>query len=60
MKVKEAMKLHNEDEVVVKKTGKVMHVLETQIIPVSESQNGRARVNVLLSDGNWYRHTEIL
>ena len=56
MKLKEAIELHNEDEVIVKKTGCAMYVIETE----AEYENGKIkRINIMLEDGNWYGHKEI-
>ena len=51
MKRGDAMKLHNEDEVIVKKTGQVLRVIETHLHPKV--------LYLLLSDGNWYNNKEI-
>ena len=51
MKYRDAKKLHNEDQVRVKKTGQVLSVVETAVTPKT--------VTVLCDDGNEYHHTEI-
>jgi len=51
MKLKDAMRLHNEDEVIIKKTGQVLRVIETRLHPKV--------FYLLLSDGNWYNNKEI-
>ncbi len=51
MRYRDAKKLHNEDQVRVKKTGQVLSVVETTVT----SKN----VTMLCDDGNEYHHTEI-
>lgn len=51
MKKSDAKKLHNEDEVIVKKTGEVLRVVDSHL--------NSKRVYLLLSDGNYYNHKEI-
>ena len=51
MTYKNAKNLHNEDEVILKKTGEVMSVVE---ISVKEKS-----VMIMCEDGNEYHHTEI-
>ena len=51
MRYRDAKKLHNEDQIRVKKTGRVLSVVETDVT----SKN----VTVLCDDGNEYHHTEI-
>ncbi len=53
MKWNDAAKLHDEDEVVVKKNGVTMTVIEVNRYPSLH------RVTVMLDDGNWYSHKEI-
>jgi hypothetical protein len=53
MKWTAAANLHNEDEVIVKRTGEAMDVVEVEINKSAHS------VEVMLTDGNWYNHTEI-
>lgn len=58
MRKTEAMNLHNEDEVIVKKTGCVMTVLDVDIFV---KDNGDIeKVDLLLDDGNWYGHKEVM
>ena len=59
MKIQNALKLHNEDEVVVKKTKQVMRVIEVEVIPKEQTTNNRTFVSVMLEDGNWYGNKEI-
>ena len=60
MKLATALKLHNQDEVLVKKTNKVMNVVEIQRITDEASGRGRIiKVMIMLTDGNWYNHKEI-
>lgn len=51
MTYRDALKLHNEDEVTVKATNTVMQVVE--II------THKTYVEVLLEDGNYYHHKDI-
>lgn len=51
MKLKDAMKLHNEDEVIVKRTGEILHVVESHL--------NQKIVYLLLDDGEWYDHKEV-
>ncbi len=60
MTVKNALKLHNGDEVIVKRFKEAMTVIETEVIPASEETNNHVFVNVMLDDGNWYNHKEII
>ena len=55
MKLQDALKLRNEDEVTVKKTKQVMQVVEIEV----EHRTNREDVSVLLDDGNWYGYKEI-
>lgn len=52
MKFKDAKKLHHEDEVLIKKTGEILTVIEVK-------HEQPKQVNVLLSDGLWYSHKDI-
>ncbi len=58
MKLQHALKIHNEDEVVVKKTKQVMRVVEIEVTP-KEHTNNMTCVYIMLEDGNWYGHKEI-
>ena len=53
MKWTDAANLYNEDEVIVKRTGKIMEVVEIEVDEYAHN------VEVMLEDGNWYNHTEI-
>ena len=53
MKYNDAIKLHNEDEVIVKETDEVMNVVEIEVYPSVK------KVDVMLTDGNWYNHKDI-
>lgn len=55
MKLQDALKLHNEDEVVIKKTNTPVFVIETEITELPEG----TFVDVYCSDGNWYGYKEI-
>ena len=59
MKLKDAQKLHNEDEVTLKKTGKVMTVIDVIKTPAEHTTNHINCVDILLEDGNWYGHKEV-
>ena len=59
MKLKDAMKLHNEDEVTVKKTGTILRVIEKECFTKEESATGSGYVNLYLTDGQWYTHKEV-
>ena len=58
MKRRDAMKLHNEDEVIVKKTGLVLRVIESYWHLLDKHGNPRV-INLLLDDGLWYTHKEV-
>ena len=58
MKRRDAMKLHNEDEVIVKKTGQVRRVIESSQHLLDKHGNPIV-INLLLDDGNWYNHKEV-
>ncbi len=53
MKYKDALKLHNEDEVIVKKTGSVLRV------SFIERYEREKSVFVFCDDGKEYHHREI-
>lgn len=59
MKLKNALKLHNEDEVTVKKTKKIYRVIEVEVTPKEHTTNNITCVDVHLSDGNWYGYKEL-
>ena len=60
MKLRNALKLHNEDEVTIKKTGEIMQIVETEVIPKMNTEKFTPRyVNIMLNDGNWYNHKEV-
>ena len=59
MKLADALKLHNEDEVTVKRTKAVLRVVEVEITPKEHTANRMDCVDVLLEDGNWYGYKEI-
>ena len=59
MKLQDALKLHNEDEVTVKKTKQVMRVVEIEVTPKERTTNNMTCVDVMLEDGNWYGYKEI-
>ena len=59
MKLKNALKLHNEDEVIVKKTKKIYQVIEVEVTPKEHTTNNMTCVDVYLSDGNWYGYKEL-
>lgn len=53
------MKLHNEDEVIVKKTGHVLRVIESCWHLLDKHGNPRV-INLLMNDGNWYNHKDVI
>ena len=59
MKLRDALKLHNEDEVSVKKTKQVMRVVKIKVTPKEHTTNNMNCVDIMLEDGNWYGHKEI-
>ena len=59
MKLANALKLHNEDEVTIKRTKAVKRVVEIEITPKEHTYNKMTCVDVLLDDGNWYGYKEI-
>ena len=57
MEIRKALKLQNEDEVIIKKSKEAMRIIETKTIT---DETGRiTKVIVMLEDGNWYNHKEI-
>ena len=58
MKFDDAKKLHNEDEVIIKKTGRALQVISTEVYEKNKNNNFNA-VIVYCEDGNKYHHTEI-
>lgn len=50
MRYADAKKLHNEDEVICKKTNESLYVIET------EDDTKHRAVYALLSNGLWYHH----
>ena len=59
MKYKYARNLHNEDQVIVRKTGQVLMVVETRLVAPEKTAGQAPSVQVMLDDGNWYHHWEI-
>ncbi len=59
MTYKNAIKLHNEDEVTIKKTKEIRRVVEVIIIPKEDTANNIGGISVMLDDGNWYGYKEI-
>lgn len=55
MRYKYATKLHNEDEVTLKKTNQTLTVLYTEVC----NDTPKPAVLVTCNDGNTYHHTEI-
>ncbi len=60
MRLKDAEKIHNGDEVMIKKTKTVKTVVEKVSIKRNETTNNIACVSVMLDDGNWYGYKEII
>lgn len=59
MKMQHALKLHNGDEVTVKKNKQVMRVVEVEITPKEHTTNNMTCIDVKLEDGNWYGYKEL-
>lgn len=59
MKYEHARNLHNEDQVIVRKTGQVLMVVETRLAAPEKTAGQAPAVLVMLDDGNWYHHREI-
>ena len=59
MRYDDARRLHNEDQVIVRKTKQVLMVVETRILTPDETSSSAPAVEVMLDDGNWYSHREI-
>ena len=59
MRLRDAIKLHSEDEVTVKKSGKTMKVVDIEYIEPEKTYNSIAGLSVMLEDGNWYGYKEI-
>lgn len=59
MKKQDALKLHNGDEVIVKKNKQVMRVVEIEVTPKEHTTNNMTCIDIMLEDGNWYGHKEI-
>ncbi len=60
MKLKDALQLHNGDEVTVKgknqyAPGWIGTVVETEVTEI----NGKTFVDIMLEDGNWYGYKEV-
>lgn len=51
MKFSVARKLHNEDEITIKKTGQILRVVEVQV--------EEKACFILCDDGNQYHHMEV-
>lgn len=54
MTYKVAKRLHNEDEITIKETGKIVSVLQTY-----EDPNARNIVFIECDDGNVYHHRDV-
>ena len=59
MRYDDARRLHNEDQVIVRKTGQVLMVVETRLVAPEKTAGLAPAVQVMLDDGNWYHHREI-
>lgn len=53
MKYRDAKKLHNEDEVISKKTGRLLTVISVKVDDINKD------VFILCQDGNTYHHKDI-
>ena len=60
MRLKDAEKIHNGDEVMIKKTKTVKTVVDKVSLKRNETINNVACVSVKLDDGNWYGYKEII
>lgn len=59
MKIQDALKLHNGDEVTVKKNKQVTRVVEVEVTPKEHTTNNMTCIDVKVEDGNWYGYKEI-
>ena len=59
MRLRDTLKLHNEEEVIVKRTGEIMRVIDVETVPQGAPAPLIQCVNVLLDDGIWYTHKTI-
>ena len=59
MRLQNALKLHNEDEVMVKKTKEVLRVMEIEVTPKECTTNNMTCVDIKCTDGNWYGYKEL-
>lgn len=59
MRYDDARRLHNEDQVIVRKTKQVLMVVETRLVAPEKTAGLAPAVQVMLDDGNWYHHREI-
>ena len=56
MDIKQAVKLHKGDEVTLKDTKEVVKVVDVDILTLEDKKT----VNVMLNNGVWYSHKDIL
>ena len=59
MKYQDAVKLHNGDEVIVKKTKEIRTVIDIIITPKEHTTNNIPCVDIRLDNGEWYGYKEI-
>lgn len=59
MKLQDALKLHNGDEVTVKKTKEILLVEDVATIPKGVATNRTVCAGIRLTDGNWYGCKEL-
>ena len=59
MKLQDALKLHNGDEVTVKKTKEILLVEDVVTIPKGVTTNRTVCAGIRLADGNWYGCKEL-
>ena len=59
MKIRDALKLHNGYEVIVKKNKQVMRVVEIEVTPKEHTTSNITYIDIMLEDGNWYGYKEI-
>lgn len=60
MKLKHAKSLQKGDEVIVKRTRQVLKVVEVDVVAATAPTKEISSVEIMLEDGNWYGHREII
>ena len=59
MTLRNALRLHNGDEVMVKKTKEILLVKDVATIPKGVATNRTVCAGIRLTDGNWYGCKEL-